>query len=172
MLAIVSANPAAFLDGNVNGLMSGYVLELPAGENISVDMPGALDAVSKQNAAWTDNTTDEQQGLTLVANGEPIPVEITRPTAPVEQPVPVEADLAGDLPLMEPESSPIASVQAAVGRSELDALSATGELQAVVAQLQSQLTERDLQLAELRAVILAAPTEQATVQTAVVGVFI
>ena len=163
MLAIVSANPAAFLDGNVNGLMSGYVLELPAGENISVDLPGALDAVSKQNAAWTDNTTDEQQGLTLVANGEPIPVGITRPIAPVEQPVPVEADLASDLPLMEPESSPVASVQAAVGRSELDALSATvGELQAVVAQLQSQLTERDLQLAELRAVILGAPAERAT----------
>jgi pilus assembly protein FimV len=163
MLAIVSANPAAFLDGNVNGLMSGYVLELPAGENISVDLPGALDAVSKQNAAWTDNTTDEQQGLTLVANGEPIPVEITRPTASVEQPVPVEADLASDLPLVEPKSSPIASVQAAVGRSELDALSATvGELQAVVAQLQSQLTERDLQLAELRAVILGAPVEPAT----------
>lgn len=170
MLAIVSANPAAFLDGNVNGLMSGYVLELPAGENISVDLPGALDAVSKQNAAWTDNTTDEQQGLTLVANGEPIPVEITRPTAPVEQPVPVEADLASDLPLLEPESSPIASVQAAVGRSELDALSATvGELQAVVAQLQSQLTERDLQLAELRAVILGAPVEQATFPMRLLG---
>ena len=170
MLAIVSANPAAFLDGNVNGLMSGYVLELPAGENISVDLPVALDAVSKQNAAWTDNTTDEQQGLTLVANGEPIPVEITRPTAPVEQPVPVEANLASDRPLMEPESSLIASVQAAVGRSELDALSATvGELQAVVAQLQSQLTERDLQLAELRAVILGAPVEQATFPMRLLG---
>lgn len=170
MLAIVSANPAAFLDGNVNGLMSGYVLELPAGENISVDLPGALDAVSKQNAAWTDNTTDEQQGLTLVANGEPIPVEITRPIAPVEQPVPVEADLASDLPLMEPESSPVASVQAGVGRSELDALSATvGELQAVVAQLQSQLTERDLQLAELRAAISGAPVEQATFPMRLLG---
>ena len=89
----------------------------PQGVNISVDLPVALDAVSKQNAAWTDNTTDEQQGLTLVANGESIPVEITLPTASVEQPVPVEADLASDLPLMEPESSPIASVQAAVGRS-------------------------------------------------------
>ena len=170
MLAIVSANPAAFLDGNVNGLMSGYVLELPAGENISVDLPGALDAVSKQNAVWTDNTTDEQQGLTLVASGEPISVEITRPTASVEQPVPVEADLASDLPLMEAESSPVASVQAAVGRSELDALSATvGELQAVVAQLQSQLTERDLQLAELRAVILGAPVEQATFPMRLLG---
>ena len=170
MLAIVSANPAAFLDGNVNGLMSGYVLELPAGENISVDLPGALDAVSQQNAAWTDNTTDEQQGLTLVANGEPIPVEITPPTASVEQPVPIEADLASDLPLMEPQSSPIASAQAAVGRSELDALSATvGELQAVVAQLQSQLTERDLQLAELRAAILGAPLEQATFPMRLLG---
>ena len=166
MLAIVSANPAAFLNGNVNGLMSGYVLELPAGENISVDLPGALDAVSKQNAAWSDNTTDEQQGLTLVANREPIPVEMTRPTAPAEQLVPVETDLASDLPLMEPESSPIVSLQAVVGRSELDALSATvGELQAVVAQLQSELTERDLQLAELRAVILGAPIEQATFPT-------
>ena len=170
MLAIVSANPAAFLDGNVNGLMSGYVLELPAGEAISVDLPGALDAVSQQNAAWTDNTTDEQQGLTLVANGEPIPVEITPPTASVEQPVPIEADLASDLPLMEPESSPVASAQAAVGRSELDALSATvGELQAVVAQLQSQLTERDLQLAELRAAILGAPLEQATFPMRLLG---
>ena len=170
MLAIVSANPAAFLDGNVNGLMSGYVLELPAGEAISVDLPGALDAVSQQNAAWTDNTTDEQQGLTLVANGEPTPVEITPPTASVEQPVPIEADLASDLPLMEPESSPIASAQAAVGRSELDALSATvGELQAVVAQLQSQLTERDLQLAELRAAILGAPLEQATFPMRLLG---
>ena len=110
------------------------------------------------------------EGLTLVANGEPILIEMTRPTAPAEQLVPVEADLAGDLPVMEPESSPIASVQSAVDRSELDALSATvGELQAVVAQLQSQLTERDLQLAELRAVILGAPAEQATVPMRLLG---
>lgn len=170
MLAIVSANPAAFLDGNVNGLMSGCVLALPAVENISVDLPGALDAVSKQNAAWMDNTNDEQQGLTLVANGEPILIEMTRPPGPAEQLVPVEADLAGDLPVMEPESSAIFPTQSEVDRSELDGLSATvGELQAVVAQLQSQLTERDLQLAELRAVVLAAPTEQATVQTRLLG---
>ena len=71
---------------------------------------------------------------------------------------------------LEPESSLIASVQAAVGRSELDALSATvGELQAVVAQLQSQLTERDLQLAELRAVILGAPAERATFPMRLLG---
>ena len=64
MLAIVSANPAAFLDGNVNGLMSGCVLALPAVDNISVDfLPVALDAVSKQNAAWMDNTDDEQRGF-------------------------------------------------------------------------------------------------------------
>ena len=163
MLAIVSANPAAFLDGNVNGLMSGCVLALPAVDNISVDFSGALDAVSKQNAAWMGNTNDEQQGLTLVANGEPILIEMTRPPGPAEQLVPVEADLAGDLPVMEPESSAIFPTQSEVDRSELDGLSATvGELQAVVAQLQSQLTERDLQLAELRAVVLGAPIEQAT----------
>ena len=29
MLRIVAENPSAFQDGNVNGLMAGYVLQLP-----------------------------------------------------------------------------------------------------------------------------------------------
>ena len=48
MLRIVAANPSAFQDGSVNGLMAGYVLQLPDETDIRIGLASALDEVDEQ----------------------------------------------------------------------------------------------------------------------------
>lgn len=53
MLAMVRANPDAFVDGNVNGLKAGAVLRIPELRNIeSLSQEEALAEVKRQYAAW------------------------------------------------------------------------------------------------------------------------
>ena len=76
MLEIVATNPHAFLDGNVNRLESGYVLELPAEGEVQVELGGALDTVAKQNAVWAE-TTKMDGRADPAAKSQPIEVEKT-----------------------------------------------------------------------------------------------
>jgi len=59
MLALLRANPEAFIDNNVNGLKSGYILRLPDAANINrLSRAEALAEVRSQYAFW-----DEARGL-------------------------------------------------------------------------------------------------------------
>src|SRR5690606_34196212 len=52
MLAIQRANPDAFLNGNINTLLSGRVLRIPSQQDIAViDRQAAIAQVSQQNTA-------------------------------------------------------------------------------------------------------------------------
>ena len=75
MLEILAANPAAFQAGNINGLKSGYVLQIPAAGDIRIDLATALDEVALQNEEWAQGVARESQGLTLVADAETKTVE-------------------------------------------------------------------------------------------------
>ena len=70
MLEIVAANPAAFQAGNINGLKSGYVLQIPEADDIRIDLATALDEVALQNEEWARGVARESQGLTLVADAK------------------------------------------------------------------------------------------------------
>ncbi|APZ43348.1 hypothetical protein BW247_09805 [Acidihalobacter ferrooxydans] len=53
MLALVKTNPRAFINGNVNGLKSGYVLRAPSSQSLTaLNAATAAAQVSKQNALW------------------------------------------------------------------------------------------------------------------------
>ncbi|HEY5803224.1 MAG TPA: FimV/HubP family polar landmark protein [Lysobacter sp.] len=55
MIALLRANPDAFIDGNVNRLKAGAVLDVPAGEQLaSVDAAQARQLVSSQVRQWRD----------------------------------------------------------------------------------------------------------------------
>jgi pilus assembly protein FimV len=55
MIALLRANPDAFIDGNVNRLKAGAVLEVPVGEQLaSVDAAQARQLVSSQVRQWRD----------------------------------------------------------------------------------------------------------------------
>jgi pilus assembly protein FimV len=69
MVAILQANPNAFIKGNVNRLKNGRVLRIPTNEEVAnVGFQQALDMVREQNQAWsTDNTSAQKAVLTSAA---------------------------------------------------------------------------------------------------------
>ena len=56
MLAIVEANPKAFVIGNVNGLHAGAILRIPGREEIGPDnLNTAIAEVARQHSAWSEH---------------------------------------------------------------------------------------------------------------------
>ena len=152
MLEIVAANPAAFQAGNINGLKSGYVLQIPAAGDIRIDRATALDEVALQNEEWAQGVARESQGLTLVADAETKSAETSEPAAG-EPDTPLDtAMLAGSN--AEPiDEAPLDAPGASLAR-ELEALIATvSRLQESVDSLETQLAERDTELASLRSAL-------------------
>ena len=159
MLEILAANPDAFLDGNVNGLKSGYVLELPEIEALDGDAVSARAETKRQNEAWAAIAIGDISGLRLVADAELDDPSMSEGT---------DLEIEPEITRLEPESSPselerqnASDSLAKLGTEDelplvdplrLDALvAAVDRLETSVAQLQSQLAERDAEITELRA---------------------
>ena len=152
MLEILAANPAAFQAGNINGLKSGYVLQIPAAGDIRIDRATALDEVALQNEEWAQGIVRESQGLTLVADAETNIVETAEP-AEGEPDTPVDnAMLAGSDP--DPNDEAPLDVPGASPGRELEELIATvSRLQESVASLEMQIAERDAELASIKSAL-------------------
>ena len=165
MLEIVAANPAAFQAGNINGLKSGYVLQIPEAGDIRIDLATALDEVALQNDEWAEGVARESQGLTLVADAEPATVEASGPAVG-------EPDASADWGMLaegdaEPTAEAPLDVSGVATAQELEALIATvSRLQKSVDSLEVQLVERDAELASLRSAL--AEQQAATSVPAVV----
>ena len=159
MLEILAANPDAFVDGNVNGLKSGYVLELPEIEALDGDAVSARAETKRQNEAWAAIAIGDNSGLRLVADAELDDPSMSEGT---------DLEIEPEITRLEPESSPselerqnASDSLAKMGTEDelplvdplrLDALvAAVDRLETSVAQLQSQLAERDAEITELRA---------------------
>ena len=139
MLEIVAANPAAFEAGNINGLKSDFVLQIPEADDIRIDPSTALDEVALQNEEWARGVARESQGLTLVADAK------------------TEAA----------ETSEFVSDETIIS-DELDALMITvSRLQDSVDSLEAQLAESDAELNSLRSAL--AEQQAATPVPVVVG---
>ena len=149
MLEIVAANPTAFEAGNINGLKSGYVLQIPDYDDIQVDPEAALSEVALQNEEWGRGIARESQGLTLVADGDAEAADA--PVSPSGQP-----DAYLDPALLvesgtEPASQAPLDVSGASTAEELEALIMTvSRLQESVNSLEAKLAERDAELVSLR----------------------
>ena len=155
MLEIFAAHPTAFEAGNINGLKSGYVLQIPDYDDIQVDPEVALSEVALQNEEWGRGIARESQGLKLVADWEAEAAE-----APASSSGEPDADL--DLVLLvdsgtEPASQAPLNVSGASTAGELEALIMTvSRLQESVDSLEEKLAEREAELVSLR----SAFTEQ------------
>ena len=152
MLEIVAANPAAFQAGNINGLKSGYVLQIPEADDIRIDLATALDEVALQNEEWARGVARESQGVTLVADEEAEAAEASE-SAPDETIISDDAGLLteGDADLSDEAPLDVAGASAA---DELDALMTTvSQLQESVDSLETQLAERDAELDSLRSAL-------------------
>ena len=168
MLEIVAANPAAFQGGNINGLKSGYVLQLPGEGDVQLALSDALEEVSLQNQAWAEGGPMAARGLTLVADEDDTDtLSASDDTGSVALPAPTAAQSDGSAAPAAAETVQVPPQQ------ELDALIATvSSLQASVEALEAQLAARDAELADLRAELAirdAAPATSPPI-TAPVGV--
>ena len=150
MLEIVAANPAAFQGGNINGLKSGYVLQLPGEGDVRLALSDALEEVSLQNREWAEGGPMAAQGLTLVADEDD------------SDTLSANGDIgSADLPALTvaqseesatPAVAEVAEIVQAPLQQDFDALIATvSSLQASVEALEAQLAARDIELADLRA---------------------
>ena len=168
MLEIVAANPAAFQGGNINGLKSGYVLQLPEEGDVQLALSDALEEVSLQNQEWAEDGPMAARGLTLVADEDDTDtLSASDDTGSVALPAPTAAQSDGSA------APAAAETVQAPPQQELDALIATvSSLQASVEALEAQLAARDAELADLRAELAirdAAPATSPPI-TAPVGV--
>ena len=149
MLEIVAANPSAFEAGNINGLKSGYVLQIPDYDDIQVDAETALSEVALQNEEWGRGIVRESQGLTLVADWEAEAAEAPAPLSgePNAYLDPIFLADSG----MEPASQAPLDVSGAPTAEELETLIITvSRLQESVDSLEEKLAERDAELVSLR----------------------
>lgn len=158
MLEIVAANPAAFQGGNINGLKSGYVLQIPGPEDVQVDLATALGEVSMQNEEWQQGVSRAAQGLTLVADSLPdddvLAVELDATSDAVTDSA--DPDAVGEGAGTDAAAEPTGSINSV----ELEALSATvARLQSSIQDLEAQLAERDGELAALRAAVVRQPSD-------------
>ncbi len=149
MLEIVAANPTAFEAGNINGLKSGYVLQIPDYDDIQVDPEAALSEVALQNEEWGRGIARGSQGLTLVADLEAEAAEA--PASPSGEPdAYLDPVLLVDS-VTEPASQAPLDVPGASTAEELEALIMTvSRLQESVDSLEEKLAERDAELVSLR----------------------
>ena len=168
MLEIVAANPAAFQGGNINGLKSGYVLQLPGEGDVQLALSDALEEVSLQNQEWAEGGPMAARGLTLVADEDNTDtLSASDDNGSVALPAPTAAQSE------ESANSADAETVQAPPQQEFDALIATvSSLQASVEALEAQLAARDAELADLRAelAIRDAAPETSPPITAPVGV--
>ena len=64
MIAILQANPNAFIKGNINRLKNGRVLRIPSNEEVAnVSYQQAVDAVRVQNQTWTAESKSAQKAV-------------------------------------------------------------------------------------------------------------
>ena len=105
MLAILDANPQAFIGGNINQLRAGAELRLPdQSEVASYGRQEALQEVRRQTAEWRERTAPTPPPAVAETARVPEP----RPVAPPEATAPPPSD---PLPVVEPE--PAADLAAA-----------------------------------------------------------
>ena len=166
MLEIVAANPAAFEAGNINGLKSDFVLQIPEADDIRIDRSTALDEVALQNGEWARGVARESQGLTLVADAK-------TEAAETSEFVSDETIISGDSALLTEDDADLSDeapsdVAGASISDELDALMITvSRLQDSVYSLEAQLAESDAELNSLRSAL--AEQQAATPVPVVVG---
>ena len=117
MIAVLEANPGAFINGNINLLRAGAVLELPAQESISaLEVERARREVQRQTEVWREASAAPAPTPPAAA---PAPAPAPVPTTPEPEPTPLSAldpepaavePVPADDALPEPDPEPDSAV--------------------------------------------------------------
>ena len=167
MLAILRANPDAFLNNNVNGLKRGYILHIPEPDEINtLTKSEALSQVKSQYAAW-----DEFRGTVAAATPER-PVSTTGETKETAAAQPPLEEEGSELRLVAPSKEGAGDEQAAGGQEadekvKNDLALANEQLAALTAEnseLNDRLTESETIIKDLKRLIELKDDELAKLQ--------
>ena len=107
MLALLRANPEAFINNNINGLKRGFVLKMPDMSDVSsVDKDNAFAQAKMQNELWQEARGAMATAVTprpesAAEQPEEAPAE-EAVTTPAPEPVPVEPESKPELRLVAP----------------------------------------------------------------------
>ena len=170
MLALLRANPEAFIAGNINGLRQGQVLRVPdQNEIINTSLDEALADVRSQNAMWEDVRGS------FAGNAVQRPIgSSTQPSSDVSSST-VTSD--SELRLVAPsnQSTDVGQSNATfdtTGQGNADNILANEQLEALSSEnndLRSRLDESEVLIQDLRRLLELQDDELATIQQQVVG---
>jgi len=170
MLALLRANPDAFIGNNINGLRQGQILRVPGMDEItSTSYQDAITEVSSQNAMW-----DEVRG-TIAANTASRPVSTAV--------VPVQNQSSATVTAPESELRLVAAGNQSTDTGQSTGTMSTAGNDAAIelmneqlesmtsenADLRSRLTESETIIQDLRRLIELKDDELATIQQQVGG---
>ncbi|MEC9340580.1 MAG: FimV/HubP family polar landmark protein, partial [Pseudomonadota bacterium] len=150
MMAIVEANPSAFIGGNAHGLLPGQVLRLPDQAAVdAISNAEAIAALRRQESAWRTasgrSSDGKASGLAdesgVVERGSPGPVTPPAAGKPDAAERPATVRLVRD----DREDVPSADAASAAGTGDLDTVSGEARQQVLLLeeQLDSQRQEND-----------------------------
>lgn len=174
MLALLRANPDAFINGNINGLKSGQILRIPDGNEIAaVPDSEARTEISAQNSAW--GSTREE--IASIPSARPA----TAPAAEIEEegvaPASEEESSEAELRLVAPKEGTEASGEASrIDADEADVerlLTLANEQIEVISteneELRAKMTESESIVEDLQRLISLKDDELAAIQQQLAG---
>ena len=178
MLAIINANPEAFIENNINGLKRGAILEIPdATEVDSLNQSDALAQVISQHALWDEYKGHVASSVSQQAEGAAAYTGVSEESVDVEQEASV-TDVEGvgeaELRLISEADQGSGSDQSTAGESgvDVDALNnelalANESIEALFmenAELKDKLTETEGIIDDLKRLIVLKEDELAAMQ--------
>jgi len=178
MLAILNANPEAFIENNINGLKRGAILEIPdATEVDSLNQSDALVQVISQHALWDEYKGHVASSVSQQAEGAAAYTGVSEEPGDVEQEpsvTDVEDEGEAELRLISETDQGSVSDQSTAGASgvDVDALNnelalANESIEALFmenAELKEKLTETEGIIDDLKRLIVLKEDELAAMQ--------
>jgi len=150
MLALLRANPDAFIGGNINQLKRGAVLRIPASDELArLDQRHAAALVHEQITQWRESRRPLAQPSTVAANAQPTP-PAAHPTAVASTKAARTTDARLEI---VPPSSAAGRKAGANNQTNRSGIEAGGEGDMLRQQLQETketLAARDAEVGELK----------------------
>ena len=177
MLAILRANPEAFIENNINGLKRGAILQMPDAPEInSLNRTNALAQAKSQNALWDEYKGRIASTVTERPDGAGAPGQVIEPDEAEHEPsvTDVEVTDEAELRLISESDQGLGSGQSSMDAPGVDVDSLNNQLvlanESIVAltmeneELRDRLTETEGIIDDLKRLIVLKEDELAAMQ--------
>ncbi len=170
MMALLRANPEAFIDDNVNKLKRGSVLRIPGrDETATLSDQEASALVAEQSSSWRSQRAPVPQPSETVAETAATPEPIAETPAPSLEPAAVapvvQPTIAKSRPKARLEIVPPSGKSSSARAAQSGAAAAGGtELRAELTQAKEEVAVRDAEISELKSRVTDLEGQQTDTQ--------